>query len=235
MALARLILPAVLCASSPVFAQTYNEIVAPTSTYYRQHCVGPCDCVDTDQPHPLTGTFVLTFDHSDMWTDYYTVTQVALDSSTQNEPSVHFAGSGTYHIGGDFALTHRLTLDLLQVGNPLPLHFDSGEVVISGSGNPPFPAVSIAVTTGDIGCSRWTFEINAAPGGVSCRPDIGQAGGMPGADGELNNNDFIAFINAFFNGAPEADCGSAGGVIGSDGQFDNNDFIAFITLFFQGC
>jgi hypothetical protein len=235
MVLARFALPAALCTCPLAFGQTYSEVLDSSSTYYRQHCVGPCDCVDTDQPHPLTGTFVLTFDHSDMWTDYYTVTQVSFASSTQNEPSVHFNGAGTYHIGGDFALTHRLELDLMQVGSTTQLHVDSGEVVLSGGGHAVFPAIGITVTTGDIGCSRWTFVINAAPGEVTCRPDIGQAGGQPGPDGELNNNDFIAFINAFFNGQPEADCGSAGGVVGADGHFDNNDFIAFITLFFQGC
>lgn len=65
--------------------------------------------------------------------------------------------------------------------------------------------------------------------------DIGIAGGVRGSDGLLNNNDFIAFITAFFAADPVADFGSAGGVQGADGTFDNNDFIAFITAFFEGC
>ncbi|MBY0308111.1 MAG: hypothetical protein K2Q09_05160 [Phycisphaerales bacterium] len=65
--------------------------------------------------------------------------------------------------------------------------------------------------------------------------DIGRSGGQPGADGALDNNDFIVFITYFFQQNTIADMGIAGGVIGQDGQFDNNDFIAFITLFFQGC
>ncbi|MFT3686597.1 MAG: GC-type dockerin domain-anchored protein [Phycisphaerales bacterium] len=68
-----------------------------------------------------------------------------------------------------------------------------------------------------------------------CRADIGRAGGVFGQDGMLDNNDFIAFIDAFFVRNPAADKGSAGGVPGSDGAFDNNDFIAFINLFFAGC
>jgi len=65
--------------------------------------------------------------------------------------------------------------------------------------------------------------------------DVGQAGGLPDFDGQLDNNDFIAFINFFFDENSIADMGIAGGLPGSDGQFDNNDFIAFINEFFNGC
>ncbi|MFT3684425.1 MAG: GC-type dockerin domain-anchored protein [Phycisphaerales bacterium] len=71
---------------------------------------------------------------------------------------------------------------------------------------------------------------------AGCGPaDLGSAGGAAGADGLLNNNDFIAFITYFFGSDPHADLGMAGGVVGSDGLYNNNDFIAFITLFFNGC
>ena len=72
----------------------------------------------------------------------------------------------------------------------------------------------------------------AAP---ACPADLGAAGGEPGQDGLLDNNDFIAFINYFFEQNPLADKGVAGGEPGSDGLFDNNDFIAFINYFFDGC
>jgi putative intracellular protease/amidase len=70
---------------------------------------------------------------------------------------------------------------------------------------------------------------------AGCPADIGQAGGLAGADGALDNNDFIAFIGFFFNADARADRGVAGGLPGADGQFDNNDFIAFINQFFAGC
>ncbi|MFT3686409.1 MAG: GC-type dockerin domain-anchored protein [Phycisphaerales bacterium] len=72
--------------------------------------------------------------------------------------------------------------------------------------------------------------------------DIGHAGGFEGADGLLDNNDFIVFINWFF-GPPtctpacpdsRADIGHSGGYPGADGQLNNNDYIAFITLYFAG-
>ena len=65
--------------------------------------------------------------------------------------------------------------------------------------------------------------------------DVGAAGGVPGRDGLYDNNDFIAFINYFFNTDTLADIGRAGGVLGEDGLFDNNDFIVFINQFFGGC
>ncbi|MBY0308808.1 MAG: hypothetical protein K2Q09_08710, partial [Phycisphaerales bacterium] len=65
--------------------------------------------------------------------------------------------------------------------------------------------------------------------------DIGGAGADANGDGALNNNDFIVFIDRFFNQDPLVDFGRAGGQQGSDGVFDNNDFIAFIDLFFAGC
>ncbi|MFT3684478.1 MAG: PQQ-dependent sugar dehydrogenase [Phycisphaerales bacterium] len=70
---------------------------------------------------------------------------------------------------------------------------------------------------------------------ASCPADLGGPGGLSQPDGLLNNNDFIAFINAFFAADPRADVGSSGGHTGSDGAYDNNDFIAFINLFFAGC
>jgi uncharacterized membrane protein len=69
----------------------------------------------------------------------------------------------------------------------------------------------------------------------NCPADIGITGGVPGSDGVLDNNDFVVFIDYFFNQNPTADVGSVGGVPGSDGQFDNNDFIVFIDQFFAGC
>jgi glycerophosphoryl diester phosphodiesterase len=62
--------------------------------------------------------------------------------------------------------------------------------------------------------------------------DIGSQGGAIGPDGLLDNNDFIVFINWFFDGVIRADIGKEGGAEGSDDLFDNNDFIVFINRFF---
>ena len=74
-----------------------------------------------------------------------------------------------------------------------------------------------------------------APVTPPCPADLGQQGGIPGADGALDNNDFVAFIDGFFGQNATADLGSQGGVAGPDSAWDNNDFVVFIDLFFAGC
>ncbi|HYD01388.1 MAG TPA: GC-type dockerin domain-anchored protein, partial [Phycisphaerales bacterium] len=74
-----------------------------------------------------------------------------------------------------------------------------------------------------------------APVTPPCPADLGRQGGIPGSDGSLDNNDFVAFIDAFFAHGAAADLGSQGGVAGPDGAWDNNDFVVFIDLFFAGC
>jgi hypothetical protein len=70
----------------------------------------------------------------------------------------------------------------------------------------------------------------------ACGPaDIGGQGGVQGQDGVLDNNDFVVFIDFFFNHNTAADRGVQGGLPGADGQWDNNDFIVFIDQFFTGC
>jgi hypothetical protein len=68
-----------------------------------------------------------------------------------------------------------------------------------------------------------------------CAADLGSQGGIPGQDRTLDNNDFVVFIDHFFNADARADFGIQGGVPGHDGLFDNNDFVAFIDAFFNGC
>ena len=105
------------------------------------------------------------------------------------------------------------------------------------------PAGSTATTIGDLVHEQWVKWGRSAPAlmdGVStaarpCKPDVGQQGGVLGADGLLDNNDFIIFIDLFFFQSPLADFGQQGGIEGADGLFDNNDFIVFIDKFFEAC
>ncbi len=64
--------------------------------------------------------------------------------------------------------------------------------------------------------------------------EVGIQGGIAGTDGNFDNNDFIVFIDWFFNGDPRADMGKQGGLAGVDQRLDNNDFIVFIDAFFNG-
>jgi hypothetical protein len=80
------------------------------------------------------------------------------------------------------------------------------------------------------------FVALTSTGPAPCGPaDLGGQGGVAGADGVLDNNDFIVYIDNFFNHLPSADIGTTGGIPGTDGAWDNNDFIVFIDQFFGGC
>ena len=75
---------------------------------------------------PVKGTFVLTPTGFDGLFDTYSVTDVNwLVAIGGNETIV--TGSGTYKIGGEFALQQQLSLDL-QVGTNKVQHFDSSLV-----------------------------------------------------------------------------------------------------------
>jgi hypothetical protein len=80
------------------------------------------------------------------------------------------------------------------------------------------------------GAAVVTFTVD--PCGLA---DVGAQGGAHHADGRLDNNDFVVFIDLFFASSAAADLGSQGGVAGADGAFDNNDFVVFIDRFFAGC
>jgi hypothetical protein len=68
-----------------------------------------------------------------------------------------------------------------------------------------------------------------------CAADLGKQGGLEGHDNRLDNNDFVVFIDLFFQHEEDADLGKQGGLEGHDGAWDNNDFVVFIDLFFNGC
>ncbi len=103
------------------------------------------------------------------------------------------------------------------------------------TGGPIGPASASASVsqTGDFEVLFIAFDVGTVP--PACAADIGIAGGVPGQDGQLDNNDFIVFIDYFFAQNPLADRGVTGGVPGTDGVWDNNDFIVFIDQFFAGC
>jgi hypothetical protein len=104
---------------------------------------------------------------------------------------------------------------------------NAGEVAVVASCN-----VAPGQPFGQNGKCIAVFQSAVGPCGAA---DIGGQGGVLGADGMLNNNDFVVFIDLFFAANGIADVGVQGGVPGHDGLFDNNDFVVFIDLFFDGC
>src|SRR5439155_11849287 len=92
---------------------------------YEQGCFGPCACpvlINT----PAAGTFVLTPAGFDGLYNNFKVTEVNWIVSI-NGTDTFVTGSGTYKVGGEFAVQQELALDL-KVGDNAVQHFDSGLV-----------------------------------------------------------------------------------------------------------
>ncbi|HYD00212.1 MAG TPA: GC-type dockerin domain-anchored protein [Phycisphaerales bacterium] len=103
------------------------------------------------------------------------------------------------------------------------------------------PAIRSVQTTpvnanGTFAYVDWAMDDLTFTGVQACgASDVGSTGGTDGGDGQLNNNDFVVFIDRFFAGDPRADVGVTGGLPGRDEAFNNNDFVVFIDQFFDGC
>jgi hypothetical protein len=112
-----------------------------------------------------------------------------------------------------------------------------GPAVAAGVGVPYGRRILLAITDDADAFSTNRLHALVIDGLMSScgAADLGSQGGVVAPDGDLDNNDFIVFIDKFFQHDAGADLGSQGGVGPGDGQFDNNDFVVFIDLFFAGC
>jgi len=77
-----------------------------------------------------------------------------------------------------------------------------------------------------------TFTPPPAP---TCLADLVGGDGNPPRDGNVDGNDFQAFLNAFGSGDALADIVGGDGNPPADGSVDGNDFQAFLNAFAAGC
>jgi hypothetical protein len=117
-------------------------------------CLCPVAVVDD-----VSGTFRLTpaqVDPPDPWFQTFDVTDLSW-TIMQGDTAIPVTGSGTYRVGGDFALTHQLVLDV-TVGGQGVQRFDSGVVL----GGDEFPSIDIVISlNGLAGCYDEWFEVRA--------------------------------------------------------------------------
>ncbi len=119
-------------------------------------CFNMCACPIV--MHPLKGTFTLEHTGFDPLFDNYRVADVrwvVTDATTY----FTITGSGTYRIGGEFALQHQLVLDLSLDGGA-PLRFDSGLIVTDNR----FPNIVIDVRRNGGRCHGIRIVEGAVPG-----------------------------------------------------------------------
>jgi len=114
-------------------------------------CFGACACPIIERP--LTGSFTLR----DLGFDGLFERYAVLDARFDGE--VRLAGAGTYRVGGEFAITQQLTLDLSANGGPIQ-HFDSG--IVPGGGG--FPKIDATVSLHQqAACYDTVIHVVAAP------------------------------------------------------------------------
>ena len=147
------LLLAMLPISGAAASTTYFLATPPSQ--FEIGCQGPCACAIVDVP--LSGSFVLTPSGTDPLYNYYSLTQIRWTLATGSRP-LQVTGTGTYQLGGEFAIMHRLTLDLTVEGR-LPQHFDSG--LVTGGGE--WPAIDIRCAVHGFYCYDTVAAIAAKP------------------------------------------------------------------------
>ncbi|MFT3684022.1 MAG: FG-GAP-like repeat-containing protein [Phycisphaerales bacterium] len=143
------------------------------------------------------------------------------------EPQLGFGG-GDIQVGSDVWFLYTATCNGAVTVDLCGSSFDTKVAIYNGAACPTGAGTAIAgnddatACTANTHASRVTFSVVAGHeyliriGGrsgavgsaamtISCdgsaclAADMGAQGGLPGRDGHLDNNDFIAFINNFFN------------------------------------
>lgn len=130
-------------------------LLGKNSTFQRG-CFAPCLCPVMEQGS-VRGRFVLRPAGSDGLFDYFDVQGVSWIVTVPNG-TIRVQGSGTYRMGGEFAMQQQLTLDLSLDGQA-PQRFDSGLVV----GGSEFPVIDLPISLHGMVCFDTAFFIRAHP------------------------------------------------------------------------
>lgn len=133
---------------------------APASLYllgrgsvYTEGCVPPCDC--PTWMGKARGWFFMSPSGSDPLFQHYAVEEIRWFVFGVGDFFHRITGRGTYSIGGEVAIMHRLELDLSIDGGE-PEHLDSG-FVDGGTGFPRQLSISLAR-----GTPCWDIEMDVA-------------------------------------------------------------------------
>lgn len=123
---------------------------------YETGCFGPCECPVFTRG--LEGTFVLQYLSSDPLYDNYSVRDVRWSvRDTNSSTGIGITGSGTYKVGGEFAVQQQMSLDL-SVNGAAPRRFDSGLVL--GGGDFPHIAIDISLHQ-NTACTDTVMHVDA--------------------------------------------------------------------------
>ncbi|GMU21928.1 MAG: hypothetical protein AMXMBFR13_20160 [Phycisphaerae bacterium] len=176
---------------------------------YQQGCFDRCAC-PLREPVPITGTFLLAFEEQNPLFTVYSVSNI--DSYVTDYGDVrHLSGSGTYEVGGEFAITHRLRLELRTNAGPVE-PFDSGYRI----GGSEFPAIDIEFGLAGEVCLDTVIRLLAKPVG-----DFDLSGSVDQSD----FGSFQACLSGPSTPPPDDQCDLAD--LDDDGDVDQADFGLF--------
>ena len=140
------------CIEPPNEGEVYQLTEA---SRFEEGCFGRCMCPVVSLE--LDGSFELVEAETHPIFDVFEVNNVDWAITRAGE-EVLVSGSGTYHVGREFAVEHRLELDLVIGDEPVE-HFDSGFV----AGGFEFPAITIRVSKYGEQCFDSVFAVSAEP------------------------------------------------------------------------
>jgi hypothetical protein len=190
------LLAAALAALTPT---TVHSQAADSSTIYALAatsdyeigCFGPCACPVLIAAQ-VRGTFVLTPTYVDPLFQHFAVT--AVDWKLSSGQLVR--GSGTYKVGGEFAVQQQMVLDL-AIGNGPPLRYDSGLQLGGGSED-----IRIRIQRHPGACFDTSFVIDARA--VAREPaSVPPGGTLPAVF--VGPNPFHGAVRIIWSAAPGLD------------------------------
>jgi len=208
-------------------ARTFRARLVEGSTMLRETCLPPCACPAGATTFPLRGGFVFVPDTPDPWFQEFRVVHVHWTGSVLARDLVAL-GSGHYRVGGDFAYTHQMNLDLSLDGAATEA-FDSGLTVAAGH---TFPRLDITAQTALMICRRDTAHVVAVP---TCFADLDDGSGLGAPDGGIGIEDLLYFLGAYNAGSLEADVDDGSGTTTLDGGVGIEDLLHYLTLYSAGC
>jgi hypothetical protein len=127
--------------------------LTPVSTY-QDGCFDPCAC-----PVQLRGALIGAFKMTPAPPDpLYRIFKISDLNMFVPDYGTWVTGTGTYKVGGEFALTQELSLDL-KVGDRDVQHYDSGLT----PGGADFPAIDMTVSMNNMVCHDTVFRVAALP------------------------------------------------------------------------
>lgn len=151
-------------------SEIQRYLLQPGSTYHHD-CFGPCDC-HIEDPRPMIGDFALVpLNINPLFSEFAVVDVQWLALSPAMNAGTPLHGFGNYRVGGEVAVLHQLSLELV-VGNGPRTHFDSG--LIPGGGS--FPLIDIMLSMNNMVCVDTVLQVMAAPANG---PVCGGIAGIP--------------------------------------------------------